>query len=54
MILDINPEIVEVGADNYNNNLPEPSPYKVNILLTELRKFGRTVIEKQGLDRLLK
>ena len=53
MIFDINPEIVEVGADNYGNNLPEPSTDKIEILLTELRKFGRTVIKKDGLERLL-
>jgi len=52
-ILDINPAIVEVGTDNYHNNLPEPSSDKVKVLLEELRKFGRTVIEKQGLERLL-
>jgi len=51
-ILDINPSIVEVGADNYHHNLPEPSPDKLNMLLAEIKKFGRTVIEKQGLERL--
>ena len=53
-ILDINPSIVEVGADNYHHNLPEPSADKLNSLLVEIKKFGKIVIEKQGLERLLK
>ena len=52
-IYDINPEIVEVGADNYHNNLPEPSWSKVTQLMGKLRASGITVIEKDGLERLL-
>lgn len=52
-IRDIQPEIVEVGADNYHNNLPEPSPEKVRALLEALKGFVPTVIEKDGLKRLL-
>ena len=51
-IEDIKPEIIEVGADNYHNNLPEPEPYKVNALLAYLKQICPTVIEKDGLDRL--
>lgn len=50
----IKPEIIEVGADNYHNNLPEPSPEKLEQLLTALRDICPRVIEKDGLDRLLK
>jgi len=49
---EIKPEIVEVGADNYHNNLPEPKWYKVKSLLHGLRNFCPTVIEKSGLHRL--
>ncbi len=52
-IEDIKPEIVEIGADNYNNQLPEPEPQKVRNLLNHLRQICPTVIEKQGLERLL-
>jgi len=52
-IYDINPEIVEIGADNYNNNLPEPSDYKIRKLIDILILHGVNVIQKQGLERLL-
>lgn len=48
----IKPEIVEVGADNYHNNLPEPKWYKVQSLLNGLRNICPMVIEKTGLHRL--
>ncbi len=53
-ILSINPEIVEIGADNYNNHLPEPLWNKIAQLMAKLRSSGIQVIEKQGLERLLK
>ncbi len=49
---DISPEIVEVGADNYHSNLPEPPWEKVQELLEALRKFVPRVVEKDGLERL--
>ena len=52
-ILTIKPEIVEIGADNYGHNLPEPSWDKVAQLMGKLRASGITVIEKDGLERLL-
>ena len=52
-LVSIKPEIVEVGADNYQNGLPEPSPEKVQALLSALSEFVPTVIEKDGLKRLL-
>jgi len=51
-IKDINPEIVEVGADNYRSLLPEPSWDKVEALLKGLRDICPVVIEKEGLERL--
>lgn len=46
------PNIVEVGADNYHNNLPEPPWSKVQALLGALRDICPSVIEKEGLERL--
>jgi len=48
----LQPEIIEVGADNYHNNLPEPSPEKLEHLIRYLRDICPTVIEKDGLERL--
>lgn len=48
----LKPDIIEVGADNYGNNLPEPPGEKVKLLLQQLRKFCPTVVEKEGLERL--
>ncbi len=49
----LKPEIVEVGADNYGCDLPEPSPQDVSALLAALRKICPKVIEKDGLNRVL-
>ncbi|KKM91161.1 hypothetical protein LCGC14_1231290 [marine sediment metagenome] len=55
---EIDPEIIEIGADNYHNHLPEPksngalTPWKVRWLLDGLREFCPTVVEKGGLERL--
>jgi len=51
-IYDINPEIVEIGADNYGNHLPEPSWDKVSKLIEVLTLHGIKVIQKEGLGRL--
>jgi protein gp37 len=40
-IKDINPVMVHVGYDNYNNNLPEPSLSKTYQLIDQLRVFTR-------------
>ena len=53
-IYDLNPEIVEIGADNYHNGLPEPSSDKVYKLIDILTLHGVNVIQKLGLERLLK
>lgn len=51
-LTNIKPEIIEVGADNYHNHLPEPPWEKVERLLNNLRQFCPNVIEKDGLQRL--
>ena len=48
----LQPDIIEVGADNYHNNLPEPPWWKVERLLENLRAICPKVIEKEGLQRL--
>lgn len=60
-IKEIGPEIVEIGPDNYGNNLPEPASlisgamnaWKVRTLLEMLREFVPMLVEKPGLSRLL-
>ncbi len=46
------PDIIEVGADNYHNHLPEPPWSKVEQLLGKLREICPNVVEKEGLERL--
>lgn len=48
----IQPQIVEVGADNYHNHLVEPGALRLKGLLTGLRSFCPCVVEKEGLERL--
>ena len=48
----LQPDIVEVGADNYFNHLPEPPWGKVEELLKQLREICPRVVEKEGLERL--
>lgn len=50
----LKPEIIEVGADNYHNHLPEPPWRKVQRLLECLPSICPTVVEKVGLHRLEK
>lgn len=50
---ELGPEFIEVGADNYHNNLPEPTPEMVKELLFHLQGICPNVIEKDGLGRLL-
>jgi len=49
---DIQPSIVEVGADNYHNDLPEPPWEKVEKLIKGLEDICPTVVQKVGLERL--
>lgn len=48
----MNPDVIEVGADNYHNDLPEPPWSKVQKLLEKIREVCPRVIEKEGLERL--
>jgi DNA repair photolyase len=52
MIKNIHPDFVNVGADSKNHNLPEPSAFKVEILIKELKKFTKS-ISKENLSRIL-
>jgi hypothetical protein len=54
MVEKIKPQIIEVGADNYHNHLPEPLADKLRHLLHHLRLICPKVVEKDGLKRLLK
>ncbi len=51
-ITEIHPQIIEVGADNYHNSLPEPPWEKVDKLLEGLENICPTVVRKVGLERL--
>jgi len=51
-VVEMAPVIVEVGADNHNKHLPEPTWDKVEALLERLRAVCPTVNEKKGLERL--
>jgi hypothetical protein len=48
----IGPELVEIGADNYGNGLPEPSRTKVETLISEISPSCGAVVRKPGLERL--
>ena len=48
----LKPSIIEIGADNYHHNLPEPPWEKVEELLEFCRGVCPAVIEKPGLERL--
>ncbi|MBA7630819.1 hypothetical protein ES703_38344 [subsurface metagenome] len=48
----LQPDIVEVGADNYHHHLPEPPWEKVEELLKRLREICPRVEEKERLERL--
>ena len=47
----INPEFVNIGADSKNHNLPEPSWFKIENLIKELKKFTKVNL-KDNLNRL--
>jgi DNA repair photolyase len=48
----IQPEMVEIGADNHHCYLSEPGWEKVEALLATLEKFVPQVERKEGLERL--
>lgn len=52
LIVRCHPKQVNIGADSGNNNLPEPSAYKITRLILELEKV--TIVKrKSNLKRLL-
>ncbi len=51
MIKRVRPEFVNIGADSTRNNLPEPSEYKVQLLIKELEKFTKVNL-KDNLKRI--
>jgi len=51
-LVQIQPEIVEIGADNHHCSLPEPPWQKVEALLAALEKFVPQIERKEGLERL--
>jgi len=53
MIKWIRPEFVNIGADSTNNDLPEPSWFKIQNLIKELEKFTKVNL-KDNLSRLKK
>ena len=52
MLVDIEPEWINVGADSQRHNLPEPESDKILNLIDEMRKFTEVKIKK-NLNRLL-
>jgi hypothetical protein len=47
------PEWVNIGADSKKNNLPEPSPEKIQALIDGLQKGKIEVKLKSNLKRLI-
>ena len=52
-IKEIDPDFVSIGADSKGHNLPEPSPEKINDLITWLNEFTEVEL-KSNLKRLYK
>lgn len=52
LITDALPKQVNIGADTKGNNLPEPSPEKLNKLIYELKKYTGVVLKK-NLKRII-
>lgn len=48
----LQPSIIEIGADNYHNKLPEPPVDKLEQLISFCRGVCPDVVEKPGLERL--
>jgi len=53
MLSDIAPELIEIGADNYGFNLPEPTGPVVSELIKQSRRSCPKVVEKDGLFEAL-
>ena len=51
-IITLKPELVAIGADSGNNNLPEPTAKELTDLINGLKELNIKVIEKKNLKRL--
>ena len=51
-IRSLQPDIIEIGADNHHKHLPEPRSEEVTALISLLRYAGLNVKEKPGLERI--
>lgn len=54
LIKTVRPNVVSIGADSQNHNLPEPPGGKVLQLIERLRLSGIEVVEKGNLGRITK
>jgi len=52
MIEQVTPGVIEIGADNYNKGLPEPSVHAVQTLLKYMVNLRYPVLTKDSLDRI--
>lgn len=52
LIQEIRPKYVNIGADSKNHNLPEPSEFKIKLLIEELKKFTN-ITKKENLSRII-
>jgi len=53
MVLSVNPEQINIGANTSNNELPEPSGREVQKLIETLEKYTKVLL-KPNLSRILK
>ncbi len=49
----IDPDFISIGADSKGNNLPEPSPEKIDKLVGKLGAITNDVVIKSNMDRLI-
>jgi len=52
LVVAANPTWVNIGADSKNNNLPEPTPSEINVLITMLKQNGFEIKLKPNLKRI--
>jgi DNA repair photolyase len=53
LIIDADPDWVNIGADSKKSDLPEPSPEKIQDFISMLKKAGIETKTKDNLERLL-
>lgn len=52
LLIEANPDFINIGADSKGHGLPEPSFEKVMALIDRLKEAGIEIREKRNLDRL--